>query len=235
MALSPVRSESTYNFSPPPHRDHLPVNNPRPIGFPSYRRGLDLALHALDDISSSPFFPAILNQDAPPHFALPKFQMYDGLQDPFDHLMHIRQIMTLQMGNDALLCKALLSSLVGLALTWFHRLAPNMVTSFRCLFEKFITQCMCSVRRKQSVTSLFHVKIGRSKSIRDFMKSIGAAILQPDAVSLDIVLQEVKQAIPHNTHFFDSLSLHPPTTIDELFQRGNQYPMLEEDIVASTK
>ena len=53
------------------------------------------------------------------------------------------------------------------------------------------------------------------------MKHFGAATLQLDAVSPDIVLLEVKQAIRPNTQFFDLLSLHPLITIDELFQRGN--------------
>ena len=136
--------------------------------------------------------------------------------------MHFRQIKTLQTRNDALLCKVFPTNLAGPDLSWYHRLAPNTVTSFRCLFEKFVTQYMCSVKRKQSVTSLFHVRMGRFKSIRDFMKRSGAAILQLDVVSPDTVLQAMKQAIRPNTQFFDSLSLHPPTTVDELFQRGNQ-------------
>ena len=45
----------------------------------------------------------------------------------------------------------------------------------------------------------------------------------------------VKQVIHPNTQFFDSLSLQPPTSIDELFERGNQYTMLEEDVMAATK
>ena len=69
----------------------------------------------------------------------------------------------------------------------------------------------------------------------DFMKRFGTAILQHDTVSPDTFLQVVKQAIRPNTQFFDLLSLHAPTTIDELFQRGNQYAMLEEDIVTVTK
>ena len=43
------------------------------------------------DISSSPFIHAILSQEAPPHFLLPKFHMYDRMQDPFNHLMNYRQ------------------------------------------------------------------------------------------------------------------------------------------------
>ena len=67
------------------------------------------------------------------------------------------------------------------------------------------------------------------------MKRFGAAILQLNVVSFNIVLQAVKQAIRPNTQFFGLLLLHSSTTIDKLFQRGNQYTMLEDDIVTATK
>ena len=59
--------------------------------------------------------------------------MYDGLEDYFDHLMHFCQIMSLQGGNNALMCKVFLSSLVSPAMLWFHHLLPNTVTSFCCV------------------------------------------------------------------------------------------------------
>ena len=90
MPRSPVRSESIDNYSPPPRQDYPLVSNPRLIQTPSPRRNLDPALRALDDMLSSPFVPTILNQGVLPHFTLLKFPMYDGLQDPFDHLMHYR-------------------------------------------------------------------------------------------------------------------------------------------------
>ena len=67
------------------------------------------------------------------------------------------------------------------------------------------------------------------------MKGFGAVILQFEVVSPEIVLQVVKQVIRSNTQFFDLLSLHPSTIIDELFQRGYQYAMLEDDTVTATK
>ena len=63
------------------------------------------------------------------------------------------------------------------------------------------------------------------------MKWFGSALLQLDSVSPDTTPQAVKQAIRLKTHIFDSLSLQPLTSIDELFQRGNQYAMLEDDVV----
>ena len=85
------------------------------------------------------------------------------------------------------------------------------------------------------MTSLFHVRIGKSKTIRDFMKRFSAALLQLEAMSSDTTLQAVKQVIRPNTQFFDSLSLHPPSSIDELFQRGNQYAMLKDNVIVATK
>ena len=68
---------------------------------------------------------------------------------------------------------------------------------------------------------MFHIRMGKSEIIKDFMKRFGAALWQLDYVSSNTALQAVKQAIRSNTQFFDSLSLQPPILIDELFQRGN--------------
>ena len=54
-------------------------------------------------------------------------------------------------------------------------------------------------------------------------------------MSLDTALYAVKQAILPSTKFFDFVSLQPPTSIDELFQRGNQYVMLKDDVKIATK
>ena len=36
---------------------------------------------------------------------------YDGIGNHFDHIMHFRQLMTLDIGNDALLCKVFSANL----------------------------------------------------------------------------------------------------------------------------
>ncbi|RVW55115.1 hypothetical protein CK203_066976 [Vitis vinifera] len=58
----------------------------------------------LDDIISTPFSPHIINYEPSRGFIVPKFTTYDGTSDLFDHIMHFRQLMTLDIGNDALLC-----------------------------------------------------------------------------------------------------------------------------------
>ena len=87
---------------------------------------------------STPFSSCIIHYDPPRGFLMPKFSAYDGSSDSFDHIMHYRQLMTLDIGNDALLCKVFPASLQGQALSWFHRLLPNSVDNFRDLSEAFV-------------------------------------------------------------------------------------------------
>ena len=63
-------------------------------------------------------------------FVVPKFIMYDKMSDPFDHIMHFRQLMTLNIGHNALMCKVFLASLHGQALSWFYHLPHNSMNIF---------------------------------------------------------------------------------------------------------
>ena len=79
---------------------------------------------------SKPFNPYIINYEPPRGFMVPKFSTYDGTSDPFDHIMHYRKLMTLDIGNDALLCKVFLASLHDQSLSWFHHFSLNSMNNF---------------------------------------------------------------------------------------------------------
>ena len=68
---------------------------------------------------STPFSSRIIYYDPLRGFLVPKFSTYDGSSYPFDHIMHYRQLMTLNIRNDALLCKVFPASLQGQALHGF--------------------------------------------------------------------------------------------------------------------
>nr|CAN60477.1 hypothetical protein VITISV_014549 [Vitis vinifera] len=169
---------------------------------------------------STPFCSHIIHYEPPRGFLVPKFSTYDGSNDPFDHIMHYRQLMTLDIGNDALLCKVFPASLQGQALSWFHRLPPNSVGNFRDLSEAFVGQYLCSARHKQNINTLQNIKMQDNESLREFVKRFG---------------QIFKRSICPGTPFFESLAKKPPTTMDELFRRANKYSMLEDDVRAATQ
>ena len=112
----------------------------------------------LDDMFSMPFSSRIINYEPPRGFLVLKFSAYDWSSDPFEHIMHYRQLMTLDIGNDALLCKVFPVSLQGHALLWFHRLPMNSVDNFRDLSKAFVGQYLCSMRHKQNISTLQNIK-----------------------------------------------------------------------------
>ncbi|XP_034707722.1 uncharacterized protein LOC117930990 [Vitis riparia] len=189
----------------------------------------------LDDMLSTIFYSHIVHYDPPRGFLVPKFSMYVGSTDPFDHIMHYRQLMTLDIGNDALLCKVFPASLQGQTLSWFHRLPPNSVDNFRDLSEAFVGQYLCSVRHKQNINTLQNIKMQENESLREFVKRFGQAVLQVEAYNMDVVLQIFKRSIYPDTPFFKSLAKKPPTTMGDLFRRASKYSILEDDVRAATQ
>ena len=79
---------------------------------------------------STSFGPHIINYESPRGFVVPKFMIDDGISDSFDHILHFRQLMTLNIRNDALMCKVFSANLHAQALSWFHRLPQNSVNNF---------------------------------------------------------------------------------------------------------
>ena len=184
---------------------------------------------------STPFCSHIIHYKPPRGFLVPKFSTYDGSNDPFDHIMHYRQLMTLDIGNDPLLCKVFTASLQGQALSWFHRLPPNSVDNFKDLSEAFVGQYLCSARHKQNINTLQNIKMQDNESLREFVKRFDQAVLQVEAYNMDDVLQIFKRSICPGTPFFESLAKKPPTTMDDLFRRASKYSMLEDDMRAATQ
>ena len=65
----------------------------------------------LDDMLSSSLGQHILDYEPPRGFAILAFTMFDGSANPYDHMLHYNQEMTLNADNDRLLCKVFLASL----------------------------------------------------------------------------------------------------------------------------
>ena len=142
--------------------------------------------------------------------------------------------MTLDIGNDALLCKVFLANLQGQALSWFHHLPMNSVNNFWDLPEAFVGQYLCSTSHNQNISIQQNIKMQENESLREFVKRFGQAMLQVESYSMDVVLQIFKRSIYPGTPFFVSLTKKPPTIMDDLYMWANKYSMLKDDVRAAT-
>ena len=182
------------------------------------------------DMLSSPLCQHILDYESPRGFLIPLFAMYDGSSDPYDHMLHFNQAMILNVGNDRLLCKVFPASLKGPALAWFHKLLRGSLNSFGELWAAFVTQYLCFVQQKGNISSLQSIFKRDDESIRDFTQRFGQAVQQIDTYSMDAVLQNFRRSFGPTTHFFQSLSLDPLATMEELYRWADKYSTLEDNI-----
>ena len=105
------------------------------------------------------FDPHIINYEPLKGFIVPKFTTHDGTSDLFDHIMHFRQLMTLDIRNNALLCKVFPTNLHNQALSWFHYLLKNSMNTLRDISEAFVDHYLCSTRHNQNISTLQNIKM----------------------------------------------------------------------------
>ena len=137
--------------------------------------------------------------------------MYNGSSDSYDHMLHFNQAMILNAGNDRLLCKVF----------------PASLNSFGQLWAMFVSQYLCSVRQKGNIISLQSIFKRDDELIREFTRRFGHAVQQIDVYSMDVVLQNFQRSFGLTTPFFQSLSLDPPATMEELYRRADKYSTLD--------
>ena len=207
----------------------------QPVGDLTNRGLIGLVSRQLDDMLSTPFNPYIINYEPPRGFMVPKFSTYDEINDPSDHIMHYRQLMTLDIGNDALLCKVFPASLHIQALSWFHCLPMNYVNNFQDFSEAFVGQYLCLTRHKQNINTLQNINMQENESLREFVKRFEQVVLQVESCSMDVVLQIFKRSICSGTPLFEPLVKKPSATMDNLFKRANKYSKLEDNVLTATQ
>ena len=77
---------------------------------------------------------------------------------------------------------------------------------------------LCSARHKQNISTLQNIKLQENKSLKDFMKRFGQAMLQVESCGMDVILWIFKRNIGPAMPFFESLVKKPPATMDDLFR-----------------
>ena len=111
-------------------------------------------IHRPNDMLYLPLGQHILDYEPPHGFVIRAFSAFNGSTDPYNHMLHYNQVMTLNAGNNRLLCKVFLASLRGHVLAWFHKLPLNSINSFNELWAAFVLHYLCSVRHKRNISSL---------------------------------------------------------------------------------
>lgn len=89
---------------------------------------------SLDELVPTP----VTSFPLPTKFRLPQVETYDGSNDSFDHLESFKTLLHLQGVSDEIMCRAFPITLKGLTRVWFHKIAPNFISTFKELSGLFV-------------------------------------------------------------------------------------------------
>ena len=90
-----------------------------------------VSMDALVQQTESPFTVGVLQFPLPTKFIMLQIKTFNGTKDSIDHLNTYKNQMELHGYQDPVRCRAFAIMLKGLALTWFNRLPPSSISSFR--------------------------------------------------------------------------------------------------------
>jgi hypothetical protein len=122
----------------PPLQHRAQPENPR---FPqrdyTFQHGAPFqGVNYLDE--RSPLAPHLQVTPWPANFRAGTYPKYNGSTDPTQYIMSYQVAVASAGGDDATMAKSFIIALEGPALTWFTRLPPLSIDSWRSLRDKFL-------------------------------------------------------------------------------------------------
>jgi hypothetical protein len=86
----------------------------------------------------SPLAPQPQDSPWPSNFRVGTYPKYNGSTDPAQYIMSYQVVVTSSGGDDATMAKSFIIALEGPALTWYTRLPPLSIDSWKTLRDKFL-------------------------------------------------------------------------------------------------
>jgi len=123
----------------------------------------------MEDSEPQPLSIEIWNAPVPENFKPPHISSFDEKSDMMEHITAFNTRMAVVGAADSLKCKLLAGTLTDAALCWYMNLPRFSIIGYQDMTRKLIQQFSASRHRKVPATSLFNVRQGHNKSLRDYL------------------------------------------------------------------
>ena len=137
-------------------------------------------MDALVQQTESPFTIGVLHFPLPMKFRMSQIEAFDRTKDLVDHLNTYKTWMELHGYQDLVRCRAFAITLKGSALSWFNRLLPTSISSFRELSIAFISHLISAQTYRKSSYHLLAVKQGPQENLRSYVQRFNSESLKVD-------------------------------------------------------
>ena len=133
-----------------------------------------VSMDALVQQIESLFTVGVLPFPLPTKFRMPQIETFEGMKDPVDHLNTYKNQKELHGYQDPIRCRAFAITLKGPALSWFNRLPPSSISSFRELFIAFISHFIGARTYRKPSYHLLTIKQSPQENLRSYVQRFNA-------------------------------------------------------------
>jgi len=197
-------------------RSKVNTPNPEKEDEVSYQTGETSNL----DERCHPFMDGIINIELPAKWRGLTIDRYDGSTDPDEHIDVYTTDIGLFTTSEAIMCRVFSNSLKGMTLSWFTKLPPYSIDSFKTLVNLFTTQFATSIPHHLTSIALINIRQGKGESLRAFMDRFNQVAPQIQNLNSEVALRP--------RPFTDSLCKKPATDMNEMRVKASKFMRLEE-------
>ena len=160
-------------------------------------------------------------------------EVFDGVRDPVDHLNTYKNQMELHGYQDPVRCKAFATTLKGPALSWFNRLPPSSISSFRELSIAFVSHFIGARTYRKPSYHRLTVKQGSQESLKSYVQRFNTESLKIDIPDEKFAITAfiARLGVQLKDLMF-SISKNPQASMTEVLAKAEKYINGEEALIS---
>ena len=183
--------------------------------------------------TESPFTAEVLRYPLSAKFRMPQVEAFDGVKDPVDHLNTYKNQMELHGYQDPVRCRAFATTLKGPAMTWFNRIPPSTISSFRELSIAFVSYFIGARTYRKLSYHLLTIKQGSQESLKSYVQRFNAKSLKIDVPDEKFVITAFIAGLGvQSKDLMFSISKNPQASMAEVLAKAEKYINGEEALIS---
>jgi hypothetical protein len=163
----------------------------------------------------------------PANFRAGTYPKYNGSTDPAPYIMSYQVVVTSSGGDDATMAKAFIIAIEGAALTWYTRLPPLSIDSWKGLRDKFLLNFQGYRPDTDALTKLSLCKQQEKETLWEYYRKFLTLKSQlpsvDDHIAIHYAISGLRAGVLYSHCIRD-----PPKNLQELYQQFEKYTRSEE-------
>jgi hypothetical protein len=175
----------------------------------------------------SPLAPHLQVSPWPANFRAGTYPKYNGSTDPAQYIMSYQVAVASSGGDDATMAKSFIIALEGPTLTWYTRLPPLSIDSWRSLRDKFLLNFQGYRPDTDALAELSLCKQLERETLREYYRKFLTLKSQlpsvDDQIAIHYAISGLRAGVLYSHCIRD-----PPKNLQELYQLFEKYARSEE-------